>query len=93
MLMSSEKQGGITPPKTNMTLENPHLKMYFPLNMGIFQCDVNFQVCHGLLNARCHPLPRVACVHSPEEQPSAEFGKSRQVEGDQVCEPFASHEK
>ena len=35
--------------------ENKHdidLKMYFPLNMGIFQCDVNFQVCHGLLNAR-----------------------------------------
>ncbi len=29
--------------KTNITLENPRLKMYFALNMGIFQCHVSFQ--------------------------------------------------
>ena len=30
------------PPKTDMTMENHHLKMYFLLNMAIFQCRVSF---------------------------------------------------
>ena len=33
-----------TSPKTNMTMKNPPwMKMYFLLNMGIFQCHVSFQ--------------------------------------------------
>ena len=34
------------PRKTNMTVENPPgMKMYFLLNIGIFQCHVSFQGC------------------------------------------------
>ena len=33
------------PQKTKMTMEIHHLKMYFLLNIGIFQCHVSFQGC------------------------------------------------
>ena len=45
-----------TPPKTNMSMENPlsNLKMYFLLNMGIFQCHLSFQGC--ISNFSCHTV-------------------------------------
>ena len=55
----------------------------------------NKEDINGMLNARCHRCHGLLVTFLflggaylgsfvPEEQPSAEFGKSRQVEGDQV---------
>ncbi len=64
-------------PKTNMTSWNiHHLKMYFLLNMGIFQCHVSFQ---GSNPKQIAPTaPRWFCTHQNLQDPPGrsccEFG-------------------
>ena len=44
----------IPPPKTNVTMENPPLKMYFLLNMRIFRCHVCFRGVRDLFKRFFH---------------------------------------
>ena len=36
----------LPPPKTNMTMENQHFKIYFLVKIGNFQCHLSFQGCN-----------------------------------------------